>query len=443
MALNVTNLFTDIGKLIKYVNTYATTQTDVATVRAAIEDRLETGAQLDKAANLPALAKALTGGISQFRTGLVQIIQARLLDRQTVLDELGVGSYSLPSALDALIKYLLANAESVDASVVTVGAVTAGSANVGNGTIVATKVLDGATAPVSGGQPCAAYAGVDSEFSVAETLLATCVADSYSNGLTTGTEQFLLSGEPAGALMDEPEGGSGQGPTLLVAGGNIVTGGDMETFSSNLPTGWTGVTGTAGAAPGYLQDTANFYRGAGALKLIGDASLAAIEIKLANTTMVPLRRYLVSFRYKASAAQTASQSLKVMFKGTGYTAPVGQKSEIAGDTLATSWTLVNFTVIVPANRPSDWNLSVALTGTPEAVKYVSIDDVIVQPFTWHNGIGLAAIPGATPFVKGDKFTSAIANNAAGTFQEFFTRFLKCQLPSNNAGAETILDTLAE
>lgn len=444
MAINLTNLFTEIGKPIKYVNAYATKQAAVVTDRLAIEDTLEGasgGSQLDKADSLPALATGLIGGIAQFRTGLVQIIQKRMLDKTTVLDELGVPSYSLQLTLDALIRYMLANSASVDASTVSVGSVTANGANVGNGTVYATKTLDGYSSPGANFSPCVAYAGVSSEISLPETMTIECTSDSYSNGLTSGQESFKISGKPATQPADQPEGGSGDGPSLTAQSGNVAGGGDMETFSANLPTGWTGVSGTAGTH--YAQDTINFYRGAGSLKLVGDGSQASIEIKRAITDMIPLRRYLVSFRYKASATQTGSQSFDVKFKGTGYTAPSGQRSVIAGGSLATSWTLVTFDVIVPASRPSDWNLSISNTGTPGSGKIIYVDDVIVQPLVWHNGIGFAAVPGATPFTRGDKFTTAITNDAAGTFQEFFRRFLRCQLPSNGAGSETINDSLAE
>jgi hypothetical protein len=43
---------------------------------------------------------------------------------------------------------------------------------------------------------------------------------------------------------------------------------------------------------------------------------------------------------------------------------------------------------------------------------------------------------------GDRFTWTVANDVAGTIQEFFRKYYRVQLPSNAAGGETILDSLA-
>jgi hypothetical protein len=55
----------------------------------------------------------------------------------------------------------------------------------------------------------------------------------------------------------------------------------------------------------------------------------------------------------------------------------------------------------------------------------------------------ALFAGSIDFAKWDNFAVVTTNNYAGTFQTFFGRFYDALLPSNAAGGETILDSLAE
>jgi hypothetical protein len=443
VAISYSNLFADLGKLVKHYNEVAVLQAGFVTRRTGIEDQFESTTQLDKVANLLNASVTAASSMKAYRSQLVDMATLRLCDQSTILGELDISTASFTDVIRAFIAKMALDTASIDASVVTIGTVTAAAGNVGNGSVYCTKVLDGATAPGAGMAIIPTYAGVNSELSLPQTMTVECIADSYSNGRATGSERFSVNGENAAAdRLDQPELGSGVGPTTdTVATSTIISNGTFESFpTTNTPASWTIAAGVV--TDNILKDATNFYRGQFGLKLLGDGVATAITLTQVPTTMIPLKRYLVSFRYKASATQTSGQTFEVKFTGTGYTAPAGQKSTILGDVLATTSTLVTFEVLVPANRPTDWKLSISISGTPVSTKYVTIDDVFVAPLAWHNGLGFAVIPGSTPFVKGDKFTTAITNNVAGDFQEFFRRNYGVQLPSNNAGAETIADTLA-
>lgn len=442
MALSYSNLFTDLGKAVKTINALASTQTGLATQRAEIEDAFESHSLMAACTDLLANTTIAQRAIQTYREALLAICTNRLSDNTTVLSQIGVISTDINVILAGLIRQMNTDSATVDASVVTVGSVTAASGNTGNGTVVISKVLDGYSAPSTVHAAQVAYAELDSQLAVPETMRVRCTADSYTDGLTAAQEKFIIEGTAQSSNLAEPELGSGVGPNVYTAIKNtVVTNGTFETFTvANTPDSWTIASGTAGTH--VFSEGTNFYRGVKALKLLGTGAQASIKLTQAISSMTPRRRYVVSFRYKASATDTSSQTFAVKFEGTGYTAGSTAKSEILGDVLATSWTLVTFTVMVPAARPSDWALTINFSGTPANGKIIYIDDVIVAPMVWHNGLGFAVIPGATPFVRNDSFTSAITNNAAGVFQEFFRRNYKVQLPSDNAAGETIDDALA-
>lgn len=448
MAVDYADLFADLGKLVKHVNLLGTEAANLATDRAEIETQFESTAQQDKIKNLRAQFDSLRNGHFNLRSQLATIAQNRLRDRTTIVNELELQKDDLATVMDALILNMVASAEDIDASVVTIGSVTAGGANVGNGTVLIDKVLDGVTRPGQGMFAHPSMNGVASQLAVSETVTVTVIRDSYgSGGVTEGFEQLGIKGEVVGpgGLWVDPEGGSGPGPSFRTANANtLLTGRDMESFVSNLPTGWTLYLGTAGTHIAQTTTAGQFYRGASALKLIGDGAQGGMGVyqQPPLSRLVPLKRYCVTFRYKASATDTATQHLTVQFEGTGYTAASSEKVDVTGDNWPTSWTLGSFYINLPAVLPSDFQLVVKLTGTPAAGKTMYIDDVCLTEVVWHGGLNFVAVAGATPFVEADKFTSAIANDQEGVFQEFFRRAMGRQLPSQTDTSETRADSLA-
>ena len=185
---------------------------------------------------------------------------------------------------------MIADAETVDRSTVTIGAVSAAAGNEGSGTVLTTKVLDAVTSPGSGAagtyQANRNYKGVDSELAVpSETMRLTCTADSFADGLAEGAESFNWEGrigDNQHGFEDEGSGVIGSVTPINSTGVNILQNGDLEDFTSNVPDNWT-IEGTAVAGTHIVEETtaADVYHGESALRFDGDGAQASIEVQQA------------------------------------------------------------------------------------------------------------------------------------------------------------------
>lgn len=441
MAVDYTDLFTSIGKIVKHYNLLGTDAVNLDTDRADIEGVFEAEDQPDKISGIVSSFNSLKSSHYSLRASLVRFCTNRIVDKTTIVDELLIPSANLATVIPALISQMNTDSESVDGSTVTLGSVTAGASNIGDGTVLISKVLDGTTSPTSGFKSHPEYDGIDSEIGLPETITLLCKADSYSAQATAGQERFSVYGEPKSTNNVEPEGGSGVGPSIATANASsLISNKDLENWTSNVPDGWTLDSGTAGTH--VLEETTEIYRGSSSLEIAGDGAQATIQLSQTVSRLTPKKRYLFTARYKASAADTASQTFIIQFEGTGYTAASSEKVSIAGNALATSWTLVSFWVNIPADVPSDFEIVIKVTGTLNTAKKIYVDSIGFTPAVYHNGVAIGVVAGATPFAANDKFTFTVANDAAGTFQEFFRRVYKVQLPSDTGGSETIADSLA-
>ncbi|WP_020475719.1 hypothetical protein [Zavarzinella formosa] len=446
MAIDYTDLFTRGGKLVKYVNSrLPVAATSLPAELTAIANLFEAADLTEQITRLYDDYAGFQSNITRERQTLAGYWDAILTDRDTVLTELRVPDADVNSVLPELFRRMVADSQTVDQSTVTIGSVTADAENEGNGTVLLTKLLDGYNPPIQGGLPTLQYAGLNSELAVpSETMTFTCTADSARDGLPEGSERFSWSGGIAGQKFDFEAEGSGDGPGLTAAGDSqLINNGNFEQWSSNTPSGWTVAAGTAGTHIKQMTTAANVYRGDSSLWFDGDGTQATIQINqsVSSGRMQSRRLYCVSVRVKASAASGTGAFL-CQFTGTGYTASSTEKIAITAGSMPTAWTLYNFWIVTPAVMPDDWTLTVANTGTPGASSNVYVDCLIPTEGTYHGGIAAVLLPGAAPYAAGDRFTVAISNDQAGTFQDFFRQCYGVQLPSNGAGAETISDSLA-
>lgn len=435
-----TGIFTHIGKVIKAVNACATDLTDWDTRESDIQTVYEAGGQQVAADPLIGYVNQIQTAIANIRGTLGELVTARMQDYDSVVSQLGIPSNDIGSVLYALITQMNTDSASVNASAVTIGSITAGASNVGDGTILLNAYLDGASAPVLGGQAHPAYSGLLTEMSIPETMTFKCSRDSYTDGVTAGQESFSWNGQLAlNGTWAEGTEGSGNGPAIqCLQAGAIVSGMGFESWTTtNIPDGWTIDNGTV--TTNVARESTNKYRGTYGVKFIGTGAAATITLgqAVAASRLKPLKRYCCSIRYKAATADTSGQTFTVKFTGTGYTEGSTEKIVIAGDVLATSWTLASFWVTMPAAIPSDMRLILSFSGTPNVTLY--LDDLGFAEATYHNGIAAAAVAGATNFVRGDSFTTAITVTA-GVVQDYARRQFKVQLPSS--GSPTIADSLA-
>jgi hypothetical protein len=97
-----------------------------------------------------------------------------------------------------------------------------------------------------------------------------------------------------------------------------------------------------------------------------------------------------------------------------------------------------FFMVAPANIPEDLQLQIALTGATTGDLH--IDSLAFGPVTYGNGVGFAVLAGETDFQLNDRFSGFVLNTE-GLFQRYFRKAHRMQLPSDNAGGESIADTL--
>jgi hypothetical protein len=447
-----TGLFTHLGKLVKHYNQFKTDATHASTGldadRKEIYDAFEDG---DLELVLDGLAAAFERWKVEYverRRTLAAYALARLQDRDTVLDEIGATSSDAAEILAKLIDQMVADSETVAESTVTLGSVTAGGGNTGNGTVLTTKVLDGYSSPGSREgvvYPAhAAYNGWDTELCVPdETMVLQCVEDSYQ---VDGVVSFSWQGKMPDVngqygIGEEGSGSVGTVNEVHVATDALLSNADFETFTvADTPDDWTIESGTAGTHIKENSTAANVAHGDKSLQFVGDGSQSEIKISqdVSSDVVDTNRRYVVTVQIKADAS-IAAGTLTIQFEGTGYTPGSGEKIEIAPGSLPTSFEIKHFFVTMPQSIPDDFKLAVKWAGTPTSGKNLYVDDIGIAPVSYGGGAGVAVVRGTTAFVRTDKFTFTVSNSE-GVFQRAFRQFFGVQLPS--AGSPTIADSLA-
>lgn len=443
MAVDYADLFTDVGKMLKYLNVYAgyAASAGLNTDFEAIADVLTTNDRFDILSGLPESYTAFRDQAIAWCNVLAARIELRFQHFETVASQLPVPTpYGTADILREMIYDMITNSQDVDASTVTVGSPSAGAGNIGDVTVLSTLVMDGYNPPRRGMVAHPAYRNVTSELAVtAETMTFAC-----TDMTTAGREQFTLNGGPTGnGPFDWRSEGSGSGDSVLVGNGRaLLANSDFETFTTtNVPDSWT-MVGTV--TTHYAREASSPKRGTYALKFIGDGSQDPISASQAPAqTLTPLRSYCFAVWVKGDAS-TVAGALTIQFEGTGYTAGAAEKIEMDATALsaATSWTLKHFFVNMPATIPSDLKLMIKVTGGLTNTKNVRFDGAMLTETVWHGGVGWAMAAGAVNAVKGDRYSVAVSNNNAGVFQTFMRQKFGVQLPSVTDTSETIADTLA-
>jgi hypothetical protein len=447
-AAGYTDLFEDVGKMLKYLNVYrAYASTSLIADHDAIAVVLNTNLRYDILSGLPEQYVGFRDGATGWVNSLASRIERRLMHFDTIINNLPItGVAGIQEVLAELIVDMITEEEDVKACVVTIGAVAADPENAGDATVLTTKILDGYSSPRAGFPPHMSYRGINSQLAVtSETIMLVASTDSKT-GATEGREQWSVAGSTTGSSsFDWRNEGSGNGPTITTGNGaGILTNGGFESFSTaNTPDNWT----IGGGVPGtdIFKETSSVKRGISALKFTGDGIVDPLLISQAvSSTQVNTKRsYCVACWVKGTAGIVAG-NLLIQFSGTGYTPGVTEKINMDATALAaqTTYGLKSFFVNIPADIPSNFALEIRITGGLTAAKDVLIDGLVLTPTTWHGGIGIAIVAGATPVIIGDRFSFSVANDNAGVFQTFMRKKFGIQLPSQTDASETQPDSLA-
>jgi hypothetical protein len=442
MAINYTSsggVFTIVGKLIGRINSYfalgaTTLPADLVTLINAIA----AGEFGDLLAGINGNYTSAINSIVSLRSALAALATGRMLESD-LTGSLELTTVNIQSVMAALLAQMVTDTQTVLQSNVTVGSVTPAAGNVGNGTILVSPILDGVTAPAKFAVAQPGYNGLTSQLPIAETMLITCVNDSYSGNVQPGNEAFQITG-PIGQTNVWGVGteGTGAGPTFNTAqASSLLSNGSFTTFSGTVPTSWTLTGPTADCA----QDVTTAVLGSSSVKLTGDSTTNPLVLSQAinRSSLTPMKRYLVCGYYKASAT-AAGSTLTVAFSGTGYSPAGSEQFQVSGAAWATTWTFFSFWINLPKTLPSPWTLNITITGPLPTGTSLWFDTFGVVQAQFENGLGFAATTGGTAFVKGDSFSVAIGNDNAGAFQLFGRRNWGVQFPSS--ASPTIPNSLA-
>lgn len=445
MAINLTQLFGELGKLIKAVNNIRASALGTGGVDPNYPSLLD-GIQTTYQAN--GRDDLLEGVIVDFQRWqltlagwaetLANRATQRILHPETILNQLpSTASESLDRILVEIFRYMKENAATVKKTVTTVNSVVANGTNNGNGTIFVVHILDGVNSPSPGFPANPKYRGLLSELCSPDTITLTCNRDEDFSGVARGSEEFVVEGTPAPqATFGGVATGSGVVTTLpTLQSYFLIANSGFESFLNNVPESWDVDAGTPGTHIIYEPASANVYAGTGALKLVNGVN-SRISQTLLPGLLEPNRLFCISANVKTSGVTAGDIIVRFESPSGAYTATIIEQILI-NSAYPTSYQAYQCWVMMPATPPDDLELVIRYEGGNGSVW---IDNLGIGPATYANGVALAAHSGSTQFVLGDRFTFSITA-VEGVFQKFFREHFKFQLPS--ATSPTISDTLAQ
>lgn len=381
-------------------------------------------------------ASAFRANASTFRSYLRTL--ARDVAVQMADDDVVLTSRTIGAAIRELVRQMESGGHSVAEPAVSITGITAGDGNNGDGACVASVVgPDGQTR----------------HYVFAETLDLVCVASSQE-GTPEGREVFQLSGDRAEAdpLSHEWPRGSGALVTISVcdpaedAGTNLLTNGDFESFTSNVPHQFAVLAGSAGTD---IFETSIAYRGVKGLEFrgTGGAPLSSIAQTFsdgANGTsgeLAPLTVYAFNVQLRKSATATGTLAIDLVDGDDSViNDAAGAPNTLTKDisTLTTSYAAFSGFFRTPAALPSVVKLRIRLSGALNSGQSVYIDDAALCQAVeaYPGGPYVAIFRGSQKFIKNDAFAIDVQNNYAGVWQQTFERLfgmrsMGLQLPTSS------------
>lgn len=361
-------------------------------------------------------------------------------------------------AVRELAKQMVAASASVNATTYTVGAASYGSVNVGAFTLVVdTEAPQIIKDSVTFGTKLVDWPAIRPE-----TLNFVCELDSRNHGVRPGSEVFRCTGDRSWPNLDRRwRGGSGTKMAItatsaaidasMIPGQNALANSNFEVVASNVPVRWAL---SVGSAPTNLTTTATAYRGASALSFVGDGSTLTKLRQLMNDPSGTVARikpdtlYMIAFAIRDDGTAPAAGVLRVAIEdGSGNVLGSMSKS-VTLSTVGSAYAVQTLTVISPINIPDTVYATISLTTALTNTRAVYVDEVVVteMPRPAKGGPGICVYPGSTDARYGDIGSVAITYANTGEFNLWLDRFFDfygrgLALPSNDAGGETISDTL--
>lgn len=432
-------LFNMLGKCIyaqNAVDTYRTGSlaTEVTDAFVVMEGSTPSIELRDDWSNLPAAVLTAQEGLNSYVEELQSTMAAtiiRLANADDPLPEL-----TIEEALKELIEQMISGSQTVDAN-------EPSAALSYSSSITGTTDKGRASASVIDGR------GRTLQFAYAEVI------DAIVTSVAAGTEsEFAVKGEAAAEPMSKDwPNGSGLDDTMTAfdASGtnNLITNGDLDDFTANVPDGFTATAGSAGTD--FLQETTTvFITGGKSLRI----AAGGVSIALLSTTTIDLDAhtvYALGFWYRKVGTVSAGTLDISLYDGSANIndeAGTANAVQIGFGSLTTSWQLGTAYFRLPDPLPSTIKLRIR-TGTAfSGGGTVYLDHLILAEAQqlYDGGPYMAVFSGNAPFELDDKITLTLTNDYRGEFQTKFQRNfdmigLGLYLPSATGAAETIADSL--
>lgn len=291
-----------------------------------------------------------------------------------------------------------------------------------------------------------------------ENIDLICTQDSQT-GATAGRESFTINGDAAALSQlgyDWPKGSGAQGVIgaldASTTGTNLLTNGDFENYAvANTPDGFTPTAGVAGTD--FAKDASVFYTGAASLKFIGTSSTVLTSFWQSIRGLVkPQTVYGVNWWMQRSNASATGVFQVDFHNGSAVVQDDAATNNAFARNISTqvttSWVAYNAFFRTPSILPATLRLRLGLTTTLNNTFNLNVDRMTLWPATdlyqslggGQGGPFANVYSGATPFMKGDKFPIAVANNRTVVswdmvFEQLFgVRALGMQAPQSGSTA---------
>jgi|DEB0MinimDraft_3_1074331.scaffolds.fasta_scaffold23618_1 hypothetical protein len=467
MAVTFATVFARLGRLFDFAVSIRAHQT---TLRSEYEDTMSNYSDADRD-----MVKTITNSIERRIDEAGQIVQDLRSDASDTLiemvdDDTTVEDFTVEKATRELVRQMVAGSSTVDrpsAGYVTLptdNKGTAGSINIGNGIMLVSDLM-----PMQGFAASDSTLFLDWPSIQTETIRAECIRDATKRVVAEGEEVFRVTGQrPVPRLDEDWPKGTGTKGTIKVAsarvdggrtpGANVCTNSDFEDFSSNVASGWTYETGSAGTN---FTAAGAGHTGSNALKMTGNALVAhRLTQSLRSTSgslgqINPDRPYSISVAAKYETA-VPGVNLTISVRDSGGTIlnnlVTGRQMslQIASGDFTTSYQIFSATVFSPVSIPKGCYIDIRFSSNVANTSKVYIDDLVIaeMPQLQTGGLAYQMLGGSSRYAVGDQFTASITNNIGASdgamareFERFFSIGTEYGLALPSATSPTISDSL--
>ena len=389
------------------------------------------------------------------------VAQAELID--AVDDDLisstggGLETRTVHEALKQLAAQMDTASSTLDRTTISLASVAATSGNTGSGTLLVYDKCPIVNNPDNDQQMSART----------ELITATCTTDSNDSNVAEGSEVFNISGQgEVDRLAEDWPKGTGDVVNIEVAtprvdagtspGLNVLTNSDFESFSTNPPSNFTIVTGSAGT--NVYEESSTVFTQDKSMKITCSGTAVKLKQNIGVSSggtaglMFPDRPYSFSVALRL-AANASAGSITFSVKDSGGTI---LNNLVSGRTCSTTvaesaishtgWTHVTGTWFTPIAVPKGCFFEINCSSAFD--QNLFIDDIVLaeMPRLGPGGVAVQMIGGATNFAYNDSFTCQVTNNNEGDLVREMDRFFDTkshgiQLPTHASGSETIADSL--